>query len=411
VTANGALFGDVGVSGPAAPVMVHRRDVYDTIVGVLLVIFLYFFLVGERLQGFPIPIRIEDLVFLLLIPLGYRYLPRQKTKLFWLIAAYFGLNLIPYLAAAASGQYDLSVYPIIMLKELQYFYVAYLICQNRQWWVLGTADALALIIIANGVRAISRGEIDYYGIGTLGNYLAPSVAGAIYLFSTIWVHIRSKLLPYRLLRWLALVVVGLGGLCVFATVSRSSIGALAVYFATYLLLSNVIVLPAFVAGLGMVPALIQAAALSLGATYGYYAMRLIGRAKDIGVSSGYRVGKWMYYLDGFQPVDYIFGRGKGYPNAMDKTFGLGVDSQYVRTFVEEGAVGVALTTLILWYMLIQIKKRGGEYQHAWGVVMAMLVLCVPLEAMQISKSGGFFWLLMFYLLMCQRRVQPQPVAQ
>ena len=407
MTANGALLGGIDTT---VPVAAHRTDAYDAIVGVLLVIFLYFFLVGERLEGFRIPIRVEDLVFFFLVPLGYRYLPRQKTKLFYLIAAYFGLNFIPYAAAAASGQYDLSTYPIIAIKELQYFYVAYLVCQNRLWWVLGTVDVLAMIIIGTGIRSIYRGEIDYYGIGTLGNYLAPSVAGAIYLFSTIWIHVRSKLLPLRSLRWLALLIVAGGAICTIATVSRSSIGALAVYIATYLLLSNLWVLPAFLVGLGLTPALIQAAALSLGATYGYYVMKLMVRVQNIGASSGYRVWKWQYYLSGFTPVDYIFGRGKGYPNALDRTYGLGVDSQYVRTLVEEGIVGVALTTAILWYMLSQIKKRGGEYQHAWGVVMAMLVLCVPLEAMQISKSGGYFWLLMFYLLMCQRRGDAQPAT-
>src|SRR4030095_17086228 len=99
-------------------------------------------------------------------------------------------------------------------------------------------------------------------------------------------------------------------------------GALAVYFGVYLLLSNVLVLPAFLTGLGMTPALIQTAALSAGATDGYYAMRLVGRAKDIGVSSGYRVAKWKYFLDGFQPIDWAFRRGKGYTDAIENTGGL-----------------------------------------------------------------------------------------
>ena len=403
-TPNGVLAGDIGMHEPPPRMaFVHRRDIYDQIVGVLLVIFLYFFLVGERLSGFPIPMRVEDFVFFLLVPLGYRYVPRKKTWLFWLIVGYFAVNIIPYLASLLSGHWDLGPYPIIMFKELQFFYVAYLVCANRAWWVLSTVDVLSAIIIGTGVRSIMRGDIDYYGIGTLGNYLAPSVAGAIYLFSTIWAHVRSKLIPWRMLRWIAFGGVLLGAICTLATVSRSSIGGIAVYFAVYLLLSNVYVFPAFMAGLGLSPALIQAAALSLSATYGYYAMRIMGRAKDFGASSGYRVSKWQYFLDGFQPIDWPFGRGKGYPNALDKTYGLGVDSQFVRTFVEEGIVGVVLTTLILWYMLVQIKKRGGETAHAWAVVMAMLVLCVPLEAMQLSKSGGYFWLLMFYLLMCQRR--------
>ena len=402
--ASGVLAGDFGGSG-SAPVALHRRDLYDTVVNVLLVIFLYFFFVGERIESLRIPIRIEDFVFILLVPLGYRYLARPRTKLFYWIAAYFALNFIPYFAAVAAGQYDLSIYPIIMVKEAQYFYVAYLICQSRAWWVLSTVDVLALIIIGNGIRAIATGDIDYYGIGTLGNYLAPSIAGALYLFSTIWLHVRSKLLPLRSLRLAAMVVVTLGAICTVATVSRSSIAALIVYVGTYLLLGNVLVLPVFLVGLGVTPTIIQALALSVGAGYALIATRVMGRAAAIGAAAGYRTEKWQYYLNGFQPADWVFGRGKGYPNALDSTFGLGVDSQYVRLIVEEGVVGLAIVAVILLYMLNLIRKQRGEYAHAWAVVMAMMVMSVPLEAMQISKSGGFFWLIMFYLLMCQRRPQ------
>jgi hypothetical protein len=141
----------------------------------------------------------------------------------------------------------------------------------------------------------------------------------------------------------------------------------------------------------------------VSATLGMLAAQMINRMQAAGSSAAYRASKWQFYLDQFTPADYLFGRGKGFPNAVDGTYGLGVDSQYVRVLLEEGMIGLILMTAILWYMLAHIKKRGGEYQHAWAVVVAMLVMSVPLEAMQISKSGGFFWLIMFYLLMCQRR--------
>jgi hypothetical protein len=414
MTAGVLTGGAEGVGGGGAgggsgqgtlPYAVHRRDFYDAIVGVMLVIFVFFFFVGERIESLPIPIRIEDFMFLLLIPLGYRYLIRPKTKLFYWIVAYFGISFIPYTAAMIAGQYDLSVYPIIMVKELQYFYIAYLITQNRSWWVLGAVDALALLIIGNGVRQIIQGEIDYYGIGTLGNYLAPSIAGALFLFSTIWLHIRSKLLPSAPLRWVAMIVVSLGAACAIATVSRSTIIAVIAYFAAYLFVARKLVFPAFVAGLALSPMAIQALALSLGVGYGLIARRIIGRVQAIESAAGYRAEKWEYYLASFQPMDYVFGRGKGYPNAVDQTFGLGVDSQYVRLVLETGVIGLAIVGGILWIMLKTIRKRGGELHHALAVVVAMMVMSIPLEAMQLSKSGGFFWLIMFYLLCCQRRVQ------
>jgi hypothetical protein len=62
--------------------------------------------------------------------------------------------------------------------------------------------------------------------------------------------------------------------------------------------------------------------------------------------------------------------------------------------------------VIFLMMLREIHRRGGEFQHAWAVMMAMLVMSFPLEALQVSKSGGFFWLIMFYLYMCQRKQPP-----
>src|SRR5205814_285025 len=104
------------------------EDIYDRIVGVMLMIFLFFFFVGTKLTRFPLPVRVEDLIFIMLVPMSYRYLKRPKTPLFWWIAFYFGINLIPYFAAAAVGEYDLSIYPVIVIKEMEYFYIAYLIC-------------------------------------------------------------------------------------------------------------------------------------------------------------------------------------------------------------------------------------------------------------------------------------------
>ena len=164
--------------------LLYRKDIYDEIVGVLLVIFLVFFFVGSRIESLRIPIRIEDFVFLLLLPFGYRYLKREKTKLFFWIAAYFAISIIPYVAAKVAGQYTLGFYPIIMIKELQYFYIAYLVCQNRSWWLLATIDALAVIIIGNGIRLLLAGKIAYYGIGTFGTD-SPSLSGALYFFSDL----------------------------------------------------------------------------------------------------------------------------------------------------------------------------------------------------------------------------------
>jgi hypothetical protein len=409
-----ALGGGGTMSGEGpVPLVRHRTDVYDLIVGVLLVLYMLFFFGGARLEARGLPVRPEDLIFLMLLPLGYRYAARPKTKLFFWIVAYFAVNFIPYFAAYYAGEYSLGTYPIILMKELQYFYIAFLIAQHRAWWVLGAVDAFALMLIGYGVGEIVRGRISYYGIGSWGMTDSPSLSGALYMFSTIWLHIRLKLLPTRALRGAALVVVLLGIICTFATVSRTSILTLTMYGLVYVFLARIIVFPAFLAALGLTPWLIQVVALSISAGLGLIAQQVVRRASAAQISGGIsRSGKWLAYLQDLQPPDFIFGRGTGYPNSLGNTYGLGVDSQYVRLVMERGVVGFIIVAAILLTMLIEIKRRGGEYKHAWAIVLAMMVMCIPLEALQVSKSGGFFWLLMFYLLMCQRRpVRRTPVRE
>ncbi|MBA3656287.1 MAG: hypothetical protein H0W69_02920 [Gemmatimonadaceae bacterium] len=394
--------GGAGALSYPRSVQLHRTDLYDVVMTVLLMIFLFFFFVGEKIESLPLPVRIEDFVFILLLPFGYRYINRPKTKLFYWVAAYFAVNLIPYGAQFLAGEYSLSFYPIIMVKEMQYFYVAYLLVENRSRWTLGTLDFLSLLIIGNGVRAIYQGEISYYGIGSFGNATAPSLVGALYLFSTIWLHVRTKLLNRKEHRWMGRIIVAAGFTCVLATISRSSIAAMAVYIFVYLVMTNVKLLPAFFAGLGVSTKAVQIAAL-FGSGVGVLAAKVVGRAALVGSAALERSNKWEFYLSTFQPMDYLFGMGKGYPNALESRLGLGVDSQYIRLIMENGFVGGVVLIGILGTMLTHIYRRGGEWVHASAIVLAMMVMSVPLEALQVSKSGGFFWLLMFYLYSCQRK--------
>jgi hypothetical protein len=406
----GPVPGDFGEGAPPRTVPVHRPDLYDRLVGALLVLFLTFFFLGAFLRSFGIPNRMEDVVFVLLVPFAYRYLPQRKNILFWLIVGYFSLSFLPYLAGFIARDYMYGVYPIVAIKEMQYFYIAFLICQNRSKWVLGYVDAMCIVLVLNGVRLIATGSIDYYGIGTLATFQSPSMAGALYLFGTIWLHIRSRLLPWFPLRLAAMAVVLVGGVCVVATVSRSSIGALGVYAIVYMVFSlNAFGLTGLFAAAGFAPKVVQTIAFLASAAgavgIAEIAGRLVRRWSVAGLSSGAeRTGKWGYYLDMLELPEWVIGRGKGFPNALDGTFGMGVDSQYVRTVLEMGVLGLVLTAAILLRMLYTIQVRRGEWQHAFALVAAMLVLSLPMEAFQVAKSGGFFWLLMFYLYFCQRRV-------
>jgi hypothetical protein len=394
---------------PTLPVWRVPEDIVDKAISVLLVVLLFFFFGGFRIERFPIPIRVEDLVFMMLVPMSYRYLARPKTPLFWWIVLYFGLSLIPYFAWAVTGEYSLSYYPIIMVKEMEYLYIAYLICVNRNRWVLRSIDVLTLLIIAYGVREIVSGRISYYGIGSIGNASAPSLSGALYLFSTMWLHIRSKLLARSRLQPFVFFVLAAGSICVVATVSRSSILALVAYWTAYIFLAKLKWIPLFFASLALSVPLVQAVADPTAAGgYRYIAAGIIRRVQAASSAAEVRSSKWQVYLGDFNTADMVFGRGKGYPNARDHYFGMGVDSQYVRTIMENGIVGFMVVAIIMTYFIYLIRQRGGEWEHAVGVTAAMLVMCIPLEAMQVSKSGGFFWLLYFYLLMCQRKLAPAP---
>lgn len=390
----------------------RRYDVHDRLVSIGLVVFLMVFYFAEKLTRLPLPGRAEDLVFLALLPFGYRYIKRPKTPVFGWIVAYFAINLIPYSAAALAGEYNLGIYPVIIMKEVQYFYIAYLICQLRSRLVFHAIDSLALIIILNGVKSLLEGEVTYYGIGTFGAWEAPSLAGALFLFSSIWLHIRVKLIATLPLRMAGMLLVLAGFVCTIATVSRSSIGALVAYAFVYALLSNVGVFAGMTAMLGLAPLAIKTAALAVGAGWGYIALRVVERlsASNLEFDAADRTSKWVFYMGLFDPLDFVFGRGKGFPNALDNTFGLGVDSQYVRTIMENGILGMIVLAGLTFSILFAIRRRGGESAHAWATVAAMAVMALPLEALQVSKSGQFFWIVMFYLLMCQRRPDA-PVAR
>jgi hypothetical protein len=403
----GSGAGAMTLPRPAIPEWRVPEDILDKAVSLLLMVFLFFFFVGSKFRALGLPVRMEDLIFVMLVPMSYRYLTRPKTPLFYWIALYFGINLIPYFAWAVVGDYNLSYYPIITVKEMEYLYIAYLISVNRNKWVLAAVDGLALLMIAYGVREILSGRISYYGIGAIGSATAPSLSGAMYLFATMWLHMRSKLLKRDSLRRLMFFVLAAGSICVVATVSRSSILGLVVYWTAYLFLANLKWIPWLFAGMAISVPLIQSVADPYASGgYRYIALGLIRRMGRVGSAATARSDKWKHYIGEFSTADLVFGRGKGYPNARDKTISMGVDSQYVRTIMENGIVGVLIVAILMIYFLYKIYSLGGEIEHAVGITLAMLVMCIPFEAMQVSKSGGFFWLTYFYMLQCQRKLAP-----
>jgi len=343
------------------------------------------------------PLRGEDFIFLLLLPLAGRFALVPKNRLFVLIAVYFLMNPAIYLAYYAYGAYELSYYPVILVKELEYFYIAYLMYRYGAEWRCFLVKMLDVMVFANvtyGIHGILFGEASYYGIGTVANE-AAALSGGVYLLGTIWTDIRSAQSHRIGLRSIYHAFVAMGAICTLATISRSSILALGAYFASRFLLTrrNAPKVILLVAGAGLfLGILVYFGGDKLGVIE-----RMSFRFARAESAGHYRLDKWMYELSHLKSHEWAFGRGKGFGNVVTQSLTLSVDSQYVRTILENGLFGVLLLLGILILMLHQIARIPGRFSYGAALCGAMATLCIPLEALLVSKIGTLFWVMLFYL--------------
>ena len=417
----------IGLSGHAQIGLPARQRALATpTLNVLIVPLLAFFWISffllQRMENFTIPgigrlpMKPEDLAFCLLVVCSWRFIFMKKTLLFWLIAVYFLISPVVYLAYFIAGTFtvsyfpgivvkDLGYYPLIAVKEIEFFYIAFLMYQYGSTHKALLKKLVDILIVANivyGIYGILTGQVGYYGVGSITDS-GSAISGGIYCLGTVWLDMRAAdrdlLGPRRL--YLALVAMGIA--CTLATISRTAVAGIATYVLCRIIFTGRkgIRLLVFLALASiLVVCLWQWVAPELDV-----AGRLQSRFGQTQDAGSHRLAKWCDIALELHPLEWVFGRGKGYGNVITGSWILSVDSQYTRLLVECGFVGMLVLSGILAAMLRQISQNRAPppldvslFPYGVSLCVAMAVMCIPLEMLQVSKTGQLFWLQMFTLL-------------
>tara|TARA_Y100000591_G_C21846191_1_gene708877 strand:- start:1670 stop:3382 length:1713 start_codon:yes stop_codon:yes gene_type:complete len=366
----------------------------DRIVLFLLFFFFISFFLFPKIPN--LPLRFEDTIFLLLFIFSYKYIKLPKSPLFYIILSFFFINILIYFIYLLTGQYELSIYPIILIKEVQYIYIAFLLYYYQSQRLYRLIDILMFINIIYGIACIATGKISYYGIGTI-NSISPSLSGGQYFLFSVWIHIRLKYIPKINIRYLYKAFAILSIICTFATISRSSIIALFIYWFIYFLLRKPkqLIIGSTVIMIFMLNAFQLNPKL---ATNIQVVSSVVSRMQHFGDAGSTRLNKWKTQINTINPIEYFFGRGKGYGNIVSGSWTLSIDSQYTRTIIENGVFGVLILAFIFFYFQNYLHSTPKARSHLISFFLGFLFMCIPLEAMQVSKIGTLFWMICFYFM-------------
>lgn len=375
----------------------------------LLSAFWLFFFFGQKFES--LPIRGEDVVFCLLFLFSLRYLTMRKSILFGLIMVYFLINPAVYLVYYLNGRYELSHYPVIVFKEMEYFYVAFLMyCHGmeRRYYLVKLLDALVFINLCYGIAGCVFGWTVFYGIGSMSSDGA-ALSGGLFMLSTVWLDIRASQRNLLFPQWVYSVFLPVGIVCTLATVSRSSILALAGYFLSRLVLSRNRL--SIAAKLTCLAALLACSLACLGQGTFDVIDTIEDRFAKTGDAGAYRMEKWTAYLSELEPAEWCFGRGKGFGNVVTgERMVLAVDSQYTRILLENGVFGMVLLFWLIAAFLYRTYRKGSQFGHAASLCLAMAIMCIPLEVLQVSKTGQMFWMILFVLLPDKNVIRLRPLS-
>ena len=414
----------IGLSGHANfGLPAQQRAVAAPSLNVLIVPLLAFFWISffllQRMENFTIPgigrlpMKPEDLAFCLLVVCSWRFAFMKKTLLFWLIAIYFLISPVVYLAYFVAGTFtvsyfpgivvrDLGYYPLIAVKEVEFFYIAFLMYQygaTHSSLLKKIVDILIIANIAYGVYGMLSGQVGYYGIGSITD-TGSAISGGIYCLGTVWLDARAADRDLLGPRRMYLALVGMGIACTLATISRTSVAGIATYLLCRIIFTGrkgirLLVFLALASILAV--CLWQWVAPELDVT-GRLQSRF-AKSQDAGND---RFAKWCDIVLELHPLELVFGRGKGYGNVITGAWVLAVDSQYARLLVECGFVGMLVLFAVLATILRQVSQNRAPppldvslFPYGVSLCVAMAVMCIPLEMLQVSKTGQLFWLNMF----------------
>jgi hypothetical protein len=364
-----------------------------------------------RLPGVAVKIALEDLLypFYGIITL-FLFIERRRELLKFLSmpATYFLYSLIVTIVGMFDPRF-INKYAMVYFKELEYVVIAiavYLLMDLYGDRLLKHISRLFVLNIAVGLFQISINYRAFYGIRCISTD-SPALVGATYFFGCVWftmMYFFVKKSAWNVFMCIASLV------CVIASVSRTSIGAVGVFLmiiGTYWFVLDVLIpfitkmrIKSFYLGLSLLLLVMSLVFISTS-SYQYYSKkveaRLIGK---LGEGQNTRSTAWERFMDKVPKDKRFLGGGRGLGNSLKmNTWTLCIDSQYVRNVAEIGYVGSIIFLAMLFLLSVFFVGDGLVMLMYVSLVAAMLVMMYPVEAMQTTRSGTFFWvtvLLLYY---------------
>jgi len=268
---------------------------------------------------------------------------------------------------------------------------------------IGRLFALNVLV---GLFQIAINFQAYYGIRCIATD-SPALVGATYFFGCVWftmMYFFVKKTTWSVFMCIASL------LCVIASVSRTSIGAAGVYLsivgAYWVFKENILpfITKMKIKGVYLwltILLLIVSSIFLTTNSYKYYSKKIEARlVSGLGDGQNTRTKAWDRFLDRVPEDKRFLGGGRGLGNSVKmNTWTLCVDSQYVRNIAEIGYVGSAIFLIMLMLMSVFFIGNSLVMLIYVALISAMLVMMYPVEAMQTTRSGTFFWvtlLLLYY---------------
>jgi len=389
----------------------HTRLSYIVIFMTILSVFIspriYFELYTFRLEDIIFPIMLFSLLLLMMNKVS---MPKDVVYL-WLTYLFYSVVVSIYTYYVYS---DIRVL-FYLGKEAQFFivflflYIWLLSGDNSSIKVLYVERVVKLLIYANLIygwfQILSRNYFGYYGIASLGEQ-ASAASGATY-FACLVFATYFLLKQYSLVH---LILFTASFTCVFASISRSFIGASLIFLFTVVLFELYPLLKRKTSIKNAIYFVIFL--LLLFITYGVYyetytqiAYRVLNRLEVDKVINDFllvRFNNWKIHYqlisDGYT---FVFGAGKSYPEIVANSNQLYIDNQYLRNLIEIGLIGLLLWLAKLWVLYRNFSKYSRiifPKRVFYGLITGYLYAGVFLEVFQTARSGFFFWFIAGFLL-------------
>ncbi|MDQ0297880.1 hypothetical protein J2S78_000288 [Salibacterium salarium] len=280
-----------------------------------------------------------------------------------------------------------------IIKEMEYFLLFFLLVNSYYYIKKYSLNLLFVLVVINVLYAyieMVKGGISFYGIGALVTG-SPEPSASIYLM-IVFVLAFLELNKIKPVFFFIIIC----SFPVIATVSRINIVSL--IFIIFIIVITKLYNNGFsikkknaIINLSMFVLIII---LFLSFTQTQYAEVLSERIYKLDNAVENRSDKWAneYELYSFDNIeDYLFGKGKGIPEQIKQDSTLGVDSQYLRSFIEMGVMGSFLHLLLLITTISVLWKNSKYKAFILTIVIVFSLKSITIEALQVTRPAISFW--------------------